>query len=181
MKNGSSWQTFPEITRGPGFWPSVSAADFLVDSFQIHRKIHEKIHDFQVNFLTKIHSGKFLPWLFAAFDLKSSVPQGKSWATRLLKVLKKSEKFWNILNRFCPFSCRPFVFLDWIASNFFNRLMWMLLDLATAEGQMTSTTHKTHYEDHALRIGLRNSEWKLHPRLHLRETRTFSRNYVRNW
>ena len=55
---------FPEITRG--FWCLVSAVDFSgpfsLENQQekIHREMHRKIHDFQVNFLTKIHSGKFL-------------------------------------------------------------------------------------------------------------------------
>ena len=56
---------FPEIFGG--FWCLVSAVDFLVD-FLGHfpwenkqEKIHRKIHGFQGNFLTKVHSGKFLP------------------------------------------------------------------------------------------------------------------------
>ena len=48
------WWIFTWIFSGPFPWENKRE--------KIHRKIHQKIHGFQGNFLTKIHSGKFLPW-----------------------------------------------------------------------------------------------------------------------
>ena len=62
----SSRTTLPEITRG--FWCLVFLVIFFfvdfVGPFSLEKQAETNppnIHDFQGNFLTKIHSGKFLP------------------------------------------------------------------------------------------------------------------------
>ena len=73
FKEVTQGHPFPEMIRGIlvfGFRGGF-LGDFFVDfsghfpwknkQEKIHRKIHQTIHYFQGTFLTKIHSGKFLP------------------------------------------------------------------------------------------------------------------------